>query len=361
MRRCETIEKPQATITGDRSNASTHDSEAPRLAHWNQAFRLAYFIWPDRSIALQILIKALALLDAECAQQDRRSEYRPLQRRTRTSKTRPQLLQHLVLCEVDAPDLFLPSTRSVELRRTFTEEDLIVRYLAHLVRISWRRSSFYVSLAIGRILHEYSTAETRAVTELVTQDPDRLRDDAIYRQGKRLLMNEVRRHFQPMLRVHRTARGEMRLLSRRPNPSERRLIHDTLRLLIPWGTSCALPVRFDPLLEELPGLRCSDDDPDAEHPVDMRRIHTLLHSACFGRATRSIGLDAPEDRLVVPCFERQEAARPGLGPQRAPYRDRCRDSRHAEPLDPEEQAMITAALDSLGRRQRQWSRARSPR
>ncbi len=313
---------------------------------WDKAFRLAYFIWPNRSFALQITIKALAGVDQEFSNQKRRNDYEPLKRRTKVSKSRPQLLQHLILRESASPELFLPSSQTVEMARHMSADDLLVRYITYLVRIAWRRSSFHVSVGIGRLLHDYSTAETRSITDLMTQSPERLRDDAGYRLAKSVLMREMKQHFGPLLEIRRVTRGEQRFHSRCPTERERSLVKTYLEMLTPWETNCGVPEIFDPVFDPLPDLTFKGRDPDDEHPVDMRRIHTILHPICYARTAQALDLDEPKYRLVLPCFTRDAP-----GDQRT-VQESSSTRRSPRSLSAEEHSMIGVAVTCLGERRR---------
>lgn len=224
-------------------------------------------------------------------------------------------------------------------------DDLLVHYMAHLVRICWRRCSFYVSLGICRLLHDYSTAEARSITDVITQNPDRLRDDVSYRQAKRLLMRELQHHFGSLLETHRVARGELRFRCRRPTDHERSLVQTYLELLTPWQTSCPIPESFDPTYDVLPALFFDGGRPDDEHSVEMRRIHSVLHPTCYARTAQALGLDAPGDRLLLPCFKRRLT-------DQQPHSTQLDATRS---LSREEHSMIDVALDHLAQRRRRWA------
>ena len=81
-----------------------------------------------------------------------------------------------------------------------------------------------------------------------------------------------------------------------------------------------VPERFDPEADTLAQLQFTGEHPDDEHPIEMNRLHTLLHPRCFSRLTRSLGLDVPDRRLRVPRFTRALAE----GLHSLPPRDRFR-------------------------------------
>src|SRR5215813_2262163 len=140
------------TRTGMERNALMEESIA-------RAFQLAYFIHGDRETALNIAAEAFAKLEVAAAAQDKRLYYTPTGRASRAERFRTKvsvgelhLLQRLVYVESE------PYERHAE--QSPDEEDMLIYFIKHLVRITVRRNSFYVTLGLSRLLHNYSTAET---------------------------------------------------------------------------------------------------------------------------------------------------------------------------------------------------------
>src|SRR5439155_23172726 len=44
------------------------------------------------------------------------------------------------------------------------------------------------------------------------------------------------------------------------------------------------------------------DDPDAEHRIEINRIHATLHPSCFNRLTNALNLPPPEEKMEIPKF-----------------------------------------------------------
>lgn len=260
-----------------------------------RAFRLAYFLRPDQEAARRVTATALAHLDPTFERQDRRSPYRPRKNRTKAKRDRVQWLQHLVVCVASSPEH--PPHAAPRSR-----DDLLIDFLFHLVRITTRRNSFYVNLGISRILYGYSTAETVALQDFLTQDPERVPAEAYFRYAKRIVTSELSQRFGSMLQTVRKARGEHQICSVRPNPRQARLVDQCLRLATPWQTRCVVPESVDPRLEELSDLAFRGRDPDGEHAVEWSRMHTVLHPDCYARSTRALGLGAPGEHLRIPRF-----------------------------------------------------------
>ena len=314
-----------------------------------RAFRLAYFIRPDRRAAIRVTVEALSHLDDLIKEQDRRRYSRPCGHRTKVSLSRCQLLQQLVCCVAESS--------ATEGRRAETAsgiaDDLLIRFVVYLVRIATRRSSFYVNLAVSRILHDYSTAEAMAIYDLLTQDPERMRADSYFRYGKGLLTKEMRRRFGAWVRATRVARGEIRLCGRRPTQHQAALVGECLRLATPWATRCPWPESFDRWRDPLPELCFKGDHPDGEHPVDMRRTHTILHPECYLAATRALGLDAPAERLRVPRFSTGGLGHPAR--REARRASNVLTGRRPRALREEEVTWIVTELEVIARRRRRWT------
>jgi hypothetical protein len=260
-----------------------------------QAFQLAYFILREEQAALRATREAVSALDVTLVRQDKRIHYLP-GHRTKVSLGEWQMLQRLVYIAAEAEE------RCQE-ERGVTEAALVMHYLKHLVYITVCRNSFFVALGLSRLLHNYTTAETVQIYELVLQDPDRGRDDSYYRRRKAQLMQELLARFGAMLTVQRGARGEERFQALPDAQSYLAWIRECLRKFTPWETRCNLPPAFDPYTDELPSLRFRGDDPDGEHEVEIRRLHALLHPDCFQRLLAALRLDPPARRLEVPQFQ----------------------------------------------------------
>jgi hypothetical protein len=275
----------------------------------NRVFQLAFFIHGDRVIAADIVTEALDKLDAASAAQFKRLYYEPAGRpspqpgtnrfRRRVSLSDLHLLQRLIYIESEPHE---KKQEQLNNGAGVNEEDMIIRFIKHLVRITIRRNSFYVSLGVNRLLYNYSTAEAMEIYSLVVQDPDRVKDDYYYRSRKRQLMEELKERFGPFLKVIRVHRGEERF---QPEDNPNRwagVVRKSLDQFTPWETDCVVPDGFNRFREELLPLSFQDDNPDKEHPIEVNRIHSVLHPDCYGRLIDALNFDSPEQRLAVPQF-----------------------------------------------------------
>jgi hypothetical protein len=268
-----------------------------------RAFQLAYFILRDIQAALAATREAVSALDVTLFRQDKRVHYLP-SHRTKVSLGEWQMLQRLVYFASE------PEERRQE-EHGVSEDALVAHYIKHLAYITGSRNSFFVALGLSRLLHNYTTAETARIHELVAQDPDRGRDDSYYRRRKAQLMRELQERFGVLLTVQRGARGEERFQAMLEAGGYLAWVRECLGEFTPWETHCNLPDTFDPRTDELPSLRFRGDDPDGEHEVEIRRLHTLLHPDCFELLLAALRLDAPAKRLEVPEFKSRDSQPPG--------------------------------------------------
>ncbi len=269
----------------------------------DRAFRLAFFLHGERETAKKIALAAMNKLETASTAQFKRLYYTPTGRstskavRSRVSLGDLQLLQRLVLVESEVYE------RRREEEGNVCERSLLTFFIKHLVRISLKRNSFYVTLAIARILHNYPTADAMEIYNVVVQDPERVHDDYYYRSRKGVLMKELKARFGDLLEVVKANRGEERFSSSTTNGRE--LVETANKCLVtltPWNSSCAIPEKFDPFTDLIKSFHFDKNDPDEEHRTELNRIHAALHPDCFGRLTQALDLSSPRDAMEVPKF-----------------------------------------------------------
>ena len=294
-------------------------------AHFDLAFELAYCIHVNKEVAFFVAEDALDGLPLMLGNQER---HRKPSERLRGfwkggERTRPirktiklnerQMLQWLVYKHSESWErqtergegLYLP-----------TEEDMIVRYLEHLVFITLRRGSFYVTLAVGQLLHQFDRRETRLFYDILTQsDSARMKDMGYIGKQRLELLERICRRFDEIIQTVKTASGEKHLVMRPATPEVIHLVHKSLRRFAPWDTACIVKSGFD--ITDIPGLYFSGDGGD-EDLIEMDRIHTLLDPECFARFIEGLSkyvrtlpgnnqdkgcnYDSPNERLAVPQF-----------------------------------------------------------
>jgi hypothetical protein len=269
----------------------------------DKAFRLAYFLHGDRETAKRIAVGAMNKLETASNAQFKRLYYTPTGRadnakatRSRVSLNDLQLLQRLVFIESEKFE------REIEQRETACEASLLKFFVKHLVRISLKRNSFYVALGISRILHNYGTADAMEIYNVVVQDPDRVHDDYYYRSRKGVLMKELKLRFGEIISTVKGNRGEERFDSRTDAENLPEIARECLHFYTPWNSICAVPEKFNPFDDVIKPFHFDKDDPDAEHRIEVNRIHAALHPHCFERLTNALNLPAPAEKMEIPKF-----------------------------------------------------------
>lgn len=269
----------------------------------NSAFQLAYFILGDRAASIYVATAAIDKLKAASTVQGKRLSYIPTGRssfpaaRTKIALSEIHLLQRLIYIESE----FFETLSEGE-EESLHVEDLIIRYVKHLIRITTRHNSFYVTLGLCRLLYNYSTSETADIYNLIIQDPARMRDDHYYRSRKKLLMVEMKDRFGDLLSIERGFRREERIKANADSAAFTGLVRECLARFTPWQSNCVLPAELDPKGSVVTPLLFEGSDPDAEHQVELNRLHTLIHPQCLERVTTALGMDPPDQRLRVPHF-----------------------------------------------------------
>ena len=270
----------------------------------DMAFQLAYFIHDDRASALHIAISAFRKLKVASTAQGRRIYYTPTGQsgyraaRTKVSVSDLHILQRLIYIESEIYERIEEEGH----KESLGQMDMIVRFIKHLVKITLKRNSFYVSLGLSRLLHNYATSEAVQIYNSVVQDPDRARDNYYYRSQKAVLMRELKERFGDMLRIRKAKQREERFEAQEDPKNYLELVRTCLLRFMPWQSECVLPADFDPIRRVVSPLLFEGNHPDEEHTIEMNRIHTLLHPDCFGRLVSASRLDPPDRRLEVPYF-----------------------------------------------------------
>lgn len=331
----------------------------------NKAYRLAYFLHQDKGVAIRIVAAATLKLNVAMAVQSKRLYYVPVGRFSRGESRRTDgirsktlfsdlhLLQRLVYVESEPYERQKERAAQAQAQATqrgvpavgdpATEEDLLVYFIKHLVRITTKRNAFYVTLGVSRLLHSYSTLETMEIYNAVIGEPERVKDDYYYRSRKAVLMHELTQRFGQLIRACRKQRGEERFESQPGTNEHRSLVRECLRLFTPWDTLCPVPSDFDPFKSVIASLT-SKNSAD-ENRIEISRIHAVLHPDCFGRLIAGFGYSAPEKRIELPRFFLQNEN------DQSPPRQRSAPS----DLSAEELAEINDMLAEQSRRRRRSS------
>lgn len=135
------------------------------------------------------------------------------------------------------------------------------------------------------------------IYNVVVQNPDGVHDDYYYRSRKGGLMRELKARFGEMLTTVKGVRGEERFCSRTDAEKLSEIARECLRFFTPWNSVCAIPEKFNPFDDVIKPFYFDKDDPDAEHRIEVNRIHAALHPHCFARLTESLNLPAPRSKI----------------------------------------------------------------
>jgi hypothetical protein len=263
------------------------------------AYELAFFMHGQKDVAIQIAIQAMLTLDINDSKQEKRFYYRPLTFRAKVYLKDAHSLQHFVYIESEPHERRQENSDAVT---QLEEEDMLIRFVAYLTRITLVHNSFYVALGLCRFVYNYGLAETRDLYEVVIQDEKRHKEDDSYRKGKRRLKGKLYGRFGNFLRIAKGLRGEEHFEIERSPERHTQVLLDCLKEFTPWRTKCALPAHFNPVAGAVPSLFFKGNNPDGDHPIEINRIHSLLHPPCLSRLVGSLHFDAPEKRLALPHF-----------------------------------------------------------
>lgn len=275
-----------------------------RFEEWlERAFRLAFFLHGDRETAKRIATSAMNKLETASNAQFKRYYYQPTGRaensraaRSRVSLSDLQLLQRLVFVESEKFE------RAKEIAENVSEQSLLKFFIKHLVRIALKRNSFYVTLAVSRILHNYATSDAMEIYNIVVQDPERVHDDYYYRSRKGVLMKELKARFDTLIETEKVNRGEERFQTKTGDEDLSETAKNALEIFTPWNSECVIPEKFDPFSDVIKPFHFDKKDPDEEHRIEINRIHAAIHPVCFSQLTNALELSLPEEKMEIPKF-----------------------------------------------------------
>jgi hypothetical protein len=266
---------------------------------WEKALQLAYFLLPERAVALNVLREALTKLEVQRTREYKRRYWRDKNMKgmiRRITREQRDALQWLIYLESEVHE------KRQEHAGTQTLDDMIVRYVKHLVQITTSMSSLYVQIGLHRLLHDYSTPEVRQVYEWLTGHHPGY---AQYRKVKSTLMDNLQTRFKDGIRVVTAERRELKFEVAEQQEAWAGFVDECLVMFVPWSTAQACPTlanlgsRWTRLLEFLStrGYRFADQD-----PIETKRCHVFIDPACYGEVTRKLGMDHPHKRLAIPKF-----------------------------------------------------------
>lgn len=192
---------------------------------WQQAFAVAFMLHPSADVALHVLIDAswIATLLEQAEARRRRSETH-----YKSPVPRAALLQFAVFCasvrwerDQESP---LPK---MEPRYKPTRDDLVVRYLKHLVCNQLLKTRLrYLAIALGCLLYDY---KPKQITDFLG-----LYDEPKIRNIKGRMKKQLMKRFAYADVLTPTRKA---LRTKPASDHDRQLLNDALKLLTPWNTA----------------------------------------------------------------------------------------------------------------------------
>lgn len=265
-------------------------------------------IHKNRIITKRIISDALDEF-RRSAKKDERKDSISLKKRGHRNKVSPDQFSLFQRCLYGCSQEYekLEEMEHREGRLVLTQEEMLARLIEHIVLIGFY-NSFYMTVGVCQVLHNYSPEETiRIYGALVQYTREKGPWDFSRRKSK--IMDILDARFGDFL-----IKDERSKRDRRYKPIDHQQHYasifkhwlNRLQPLTPLSVfprACVVPPETNsPLHVDIPELLFEGDNPDGEHPFETLRMHALLHPPCFSNLVRVLGLDAPELRWNMPEF-----------------------------------------------------------
>jgi hypothetical protein len=304
----------------------------------------AAYIHRSYEIADEIVDEALDELNVTATNQKKRLFYKGAKHRTCIYLERLHLLQHLVFRKSErwekGQEIIVPAL--------ITERDLIVRYLAFIVRKTLHRNSLYGVTGICRFICNYRLTEMRAVHDRLA-DPERLKTDEEFRKYREKLREMIQKRFSKYLRFEDLGKGREKhfyLIENQNDSALWELVEESLDVFKPWETEC-IPADF--YLQE--NTQSTFDHFD-EHLRELKRLHALIHQDCFEVLTVTANCAAPSSRLGIPQFFFSNSSSGHLPPDPSNSQGEMRDGIVSSGLNTSDKALEKLQIESVKRNQK---------
>jgi hypothetical protein len=290
-------------------------------------------IHKNRIITNRIISDALDEVRRSAKKDDRKDSI-PLKKRDHRNRVSPDQFSLFQRCLYDCSQEYekLEEIEHREGRLILTQEDMLARLIEHIVLVGFY-NSFYMTVGVCQVLHNYSPEETiRIYGALVQYTREKGPWDFSRRKSRIMDILDVR--FGDFL-----IKDERLKRDRRYKPIDRQRDYasifkhwlNRLQPLTPpnvFPRTCVVPSETNsPLHVDIPELLFEDDNPDGEHPFETLRMHALLHPPCFSNLVKALDLDAPELRWNMPEFN---LAQNGGGNMPLESRDSSSDMREED-------------------------------
>ncbi|HEX8174222.1 MAG TPA: hypothetical protein VF543_03775 [Pyrinomonadaceae bacterium] len=329
------------------------DPDIESAARW--AFQLSYFLLADSRDARNVLYQAAARLYVTALAQKRRQAKRPKREvHKKLSLTPRPLLQYLIyLCA--EPYEYMQEQEHLNGAGALTVEDMIVRYIKHLILLYMEHNSFYATVGQACVLSDLSTSQAVLLYEVLVQgSPAHLETKGDYsvRDAKREIRRQLAGRFERLLTTCDGARREQQFVAMNDAGKHFRLVKRCLHRLQPvqeTGDASGfwhLPAGVDLSAYSLAELQYDETNRDAaaEQAAELRRMHTVTHPCCWSRLLRASHLTYSRRRMVLPEFTLKSDEKTGRRPP---------DERHSTPtLTAAELEGLTKMLKSEARRRK---------
>lgn len=322
-------------------------------ARW--AFQLSYLLLADRRDARSVLYQVAARLSVTALAQKKRRAKRPKgELHKKLSLTPRPLLQYLIyLCA--EPYEYAQEEEHLSGAKVLTVEDMIVRYVKHLMLLYLEHNSFYATVGQSCVLFDFGTSQAGRLYEVLVQGSAahlETKGDYSVRDAKRDLRRQLASRFKRHVTTYEGARKEQQFVAMNDAGKHFRLVKRCLHRLQPAqevndpASGWHLPARFDPTAYDLAELQYDEEnkDPSGEQAAELRRVHAVTHPCCFARLLRSSLLNYSRQHMVLPEFILKSDENMGQGPP---------DENHSPPeLTESELEGLTKMLRSEARRRK---------
>ncbi|HEV7373945.1 MAG TPA: hypothetical protein VGN95_04460 [Pyrinomonadaceae bacterium] len=325
------------------------------------AFQLSYFLLADRRDARSVLYQVAARLYVTALAQKKRQAKRPKgEVHKKLSLTPRPLLQYLIYLSAE-PYEYAQEQEHLPGARALTVEDMIVRYIKHLMLLYLERNSFHATVGQSCVLFDFGTSQAGRLYEVLVQGSTahlETKGDYSVRDAKREIRRHLANRFGRFVTIYDGARKEQRFVAMNDAGKYFRLVKRCLHRLQPVlevsdPAGCwHLPARFDPAAYDLAELQYDEKNrnPLAEQAAELRRMHSVTHPCCWARLLRASRLNYSRRRIVLPEFILTSDENMGQKPP---------DDRHRPPeLTASELEGLTKMLRSEARRRKAFYASR---
>ena len=284
------------------------DLNIETTAKW--AFQLGYFLLADRRDARNVLYQATARLYVTSLVQKKRQAKRPKGNvHKKLSLTPGPLLQYLIYLCAEPYERAQEQAGAGEL----TVEDLIVRYIKHLMLLYMEHNSFYATVGQSCVLFDFGTSQAGRLYETLVQGSTahlETKGDYSVRDAKRELRRRLATRFGQFVTTYDGTRKEQMFVATSDAGAHFRFVKQCLHRLLPVqeigerATCWHLPVKFDLTAYDLAELQYDErnGDPRVELEAELRRLHVVTHPCCWARLLRASCFNYSRRRLVLPEF-----------------------------------------------------------